>query len=309
MPSFKKKVMLLDNIGQSFLDRAVELVKSGYRFVFVLDNIDWEEKAHDMRKDNQNTSVHAVATSIVFDRIPNEKLPNEKPQQDLRKCNVSQLVKVTTSEMDCIRKRYRSFVQDILFEHFPFFSAFKLSLSNDGTYCRYSDEMAKQSETITMPILMKDEKKYAECVDVMDTLEEWTHQIYSAAGLCQSSVSTHSSHSVSTSTSQPAFPDAANPDPSQPTSSSIVGSSQPALQQHSRPDQPASHIPPKSSDEDPLRGVRVPCFGDQLTRVHMAGAKDLRAGCHTGRQRLDHLYPFCIVDWHTKRSYLKVNCF
>ena len=64
--------MLLDEIGKSFLDRAVELVKSGYRFVFVLDNIDWEEKVHDMRKDNQNTSVHAVATSIVFNRIPNE---------------------------------------------------------------------------------------------------------------------------------------------------------------------------------------------------------------------------------------------
>ena len=289
----EKKYMLFDNIGQSFLDRAVELVKSGYRYVFVLDNIDWEEKAHDMRKDNQNTSVHAVATSIVFNRIPNEELPDSEPQQDLRKCNVNQLVKVTASEMDCIRKRYRMFVQDILFEHFPFFSTFKLSLFDEGTYCRYPDEMAKKSETITMPILMKDEKKYAECVDVMDTLEEWTHQIYSAAGLCQSSRSTP--------------PSDANPDPYQPTSSaSIVAPSQPALQQHSRPDQPASHIPPSSSDEDPLRGVRVPCFGDQLTRVRMAGAKDLRAGTHTARQHLDHLYPFCIVDWHTKRSYLKV---
>ena len=160
--------MLLDEIGKSFLDRAVELVKSGYRFVFVLDNIDWEEKVHDMRKDNQNTSVHAVATSIVFNRIPNEDLPDSEPQQDLRKCNVNQLVKVTASEMECIRKRYRSFVQDILFEQFPFFNSFKSSLPNNATYCRYSDEMATKSETITMPVLMKDEKKYAECVDVLD---------------------------------------------------------------------------------------------------------------------------------------------
>ena len=119
-------------------------------------------------------------------------------------------------------------------------------------------------------------KKCAECVDVMDMVEEWTHQIYSAAGLCQSSGSTPFSHSVSASTSQPAFFDA-NPDPSQPmSSSSIVASSQLAPQQHSRPDQPASHIPPNLSDEDPLCGVRVPCFGDQLTRVRMAGAKDHR---------------------------------
>ena len=306
--------MLLDEIGKSFLDRAVELVKSGYRFVFVLDNIDWEEKVHDMWKDNQNTSVHAVATSIVFNRIPNEDLPDSEPQQDLKKCNVNQLVKVTASEMECIRKRYRSFVQDILFEQFPFFNSFKSSLPNNATYCRYSDEMATKSETITMSVLMKDEKKYAECVDVLDKLEEWTHQIYSAAGLYQSSGSTlhsipaTSQFASSNHTSQPAISDPII-DMSQPTSSaSILASSQPALQQHSRPDQPASHIPPTTSDEDPLRGVRVPCFGDQLTRVRLAGAKDLRAGCHTARQRLDHLYPFCMVDWHTKRSYLKVNC-
>ena len=52
--------------------------------------------------------------------------------------------------------------------------------------------------------------------------------------------------------------------------------------------------------------MKVPCYGDQLSRVRMAGAKDLCAGCHLARQRLDHIYPFCIVDWHTKRSFLKV---
>ncbi len=44
-----------------------------------------------------------------------------------------------------------------------------------------------------------------------------------------------------------------------------------------------------------------------LTAFPTAGAKDLRAGCHSAKQRLDHLYPFCIVDWHTKRSFLKVG--
>ena len=306
--------MLLDDIGQRFLERAVELVKSGYKFVFVLDNIDWEERVHDMRKDNQNTSVHAVATTIVFNRVPDEKLPDSEPQQDLRKCNVHQLVKLTASEIECIRKRYRRFVQDLLFEHFPFFSSYQSSLPNNSTYCRYSDEMAMKSETITIPVLMKDEKKYAECVDVLDKLEDWTHQIYFAAGLCQSNESTPSSDSIcaptlsasSSSVPAPSLPAASGSISAQslPASSGSI----PPIQLSSRPDQPASHIPPTSSGEDPLRGVRVPCFGDQLTRVRLAGAKDLRAGCHTARQRLDHLYPFCIVDWHTKRSYLKVTC-
>lgn len=75
----------------------------------------------------------------------------------------------------------------------------------------------------------------------------------------------------------------------------------------SRPDQPGSHVPPVPQPDDPLANIKVPCFGDQLTRVRLAGAKDLRARSHTPQDRLDHLYPFRIVDWHTKRSFLKVK--
>ena len=57
----KMKYAVLDEIGKTFLDRAAELVKAGYKFVYVLDNIDWEEKAHEMRQEVQNRSVHAVA--------------------------------------------------------------------------------------------------------------------------------------------------------------------------------------------------------------------------------------------------------
>lgn len=271
-----KKYKILDEIGKHFLDHAVMLVKSGYKFVFVLDNIDWEEKAHDVRKDSQNKSVHAVATSMVFNRIPLScDLPDCGPQRNLRTCNVPEIVAVSEAELDSIVSRYRVIVSKILFEEFPEFQVFKPFVPQ-RTACLYSKQTCLKSEVVTMPVIMRDEKKYSECVDMLDQLEEWTFQIYSAAGLC--------SDASESSSSVPA----------------------PVIESRSRPDQPASHIPPGSSSDDPLCGVKIPCFGDQLTRVRLAGAKDLRAGCHSAKQRLDHLYPFCIVDWHTKRSYLKV---
>ena len=75
----------------------------------------------------------------------------------------------------------------------------------------------------------------------------------------------------------------------------------------SRPDQPAAHVPPIASSSDPLKNVKIPCYGDQLSRVRFAGAKDLRSGCHTPKDRFDHIHPFRIVDWHSKRSFLKVQ--
>ena len=89
-----------------------------------------------MRKDNQNKSVHAVATTIVFNQVPDEKLPDVAPQQDLRKCNVHQLVKVNVSEMEYIRKRNRIILQNLLFEHFLLFSSFQNGLSPHITPCR-----------------------------------------------------------------------------------------------------------------------------------------------------------------------------
>ena len=61
------KYTIQEDIGHHFLDNAVQLVKEGKKFVLVLDNIDWDLKVHDMCSKHQNKSVHAVASSIVFD--------------------------------------------------------------------------------------------------------------------------------------------------------------------------------------------------------------------------------------------------
>ena len=71
-------------------------------------------------------------------------------------------------------------------------------------------------------------------------------------------------------------------------------------------DQPLSHVHPAADPNDPLAKIKVPCYGDQLTRVQVAGAKDLRAGCHTVKDRTDHVYPVKCANWHCKRSFLKV---
>ena len=270
-----KKYAILDDIGAHFLDEAVKLVKSGFKFVFVLDNIDWEEKAHDMRQNVQNRSVHAVATSIVFNRVPDQNLPDVGPQLDLRNSNVHDIVAVSKEDKEEMRRWYRVIVANLLFRHFEAFKMFQQHVPQT-TDCAYATEMSAKSEVLTMPVLMKDEKKYSDCVDILDQLETWTYNIYSAAGLCS---------------------------PDKESGENTI----PTMRATSRPDQPASHVPPVATESDPLHGVKIPCYGDQLTRVRMAGLKDLRAGYHLAKQRLDHLYPFCIVDWHTKRSLLKVH--
>jgi hypothetical protein len=264
---------VLDEIGNHFMDVAVRKLKEGETFVYVMDNIDWMEKVHDMRSDAQNVSVHAVATSLVFDRVSSKGLPDTNPQKDLADCNMKELVSLTDEEINQTKERYKFLVAKILCQYFPAFKFLEdlvpAHLEHENT-----EAMNKKSTVVPFPVLMKDEKKYSEVVDVLDQLETWSHDMYSKAGICSVADASHQPPGLEATTS--------------------------------RPDQPGSHIRPVASNSDPLQNVKVPCYGDQLSRVRLAGAKDLRSGCHTARDRFDHIYPFQIVDWHTKRSFLKV---
>ena len=119
------KYSILDDIGTHFLDKMVEQVKAGKRFTFVLDNIDWDVKVHEMRSDNQNKSIHAVATTLVFDRIPSYHLPNNEPQQSLDNCDMIKLVSLTDNEVEATRQRYKIFAARIMCEFFPVFGFLK----------------------------------------------------------------------------------------------------------------------------------------------------------------------------------------
>ena len=242
------------------MDKVVEEVNAGKTFSFVVDNIDWDVKVHKMRSDNQNQSVHAVATSLVFDRVQSNHLPDDEPQQSLATCDVTKLVELSDTDLETQRQEYVLIAGQILCEFIPAFKLLKDVVMDIDLPMQYKAEMQERSLIVPFPVLFKDEKKYAEIVDVLDHLETWIHQIYAKAR--EVSLDDEDLNGQSES----------------PTSSTT------------NPDQPLSHVHPAADPNDPLVKIKVPCYCDQLTRVRVAGAKDLRAGCHTAKDRSDHVY-------------------
>ena len=155
------------------MDLAVKKVQERETFVYVLDNIDWMEKVHDMRSDAQNKSVHAVATSLVFDRISSKDLPDDGPKRDLNDCNMKELVTLTDEEKNLIKERYKLLVAKILCQYFPAFK-FLQDLVPVHLLHENTEAMTRKSTVVPFPVLMKDEKKYSEVVNVLDQLETMT---------------------------------------------------------------------------------------------------------------------------------------
>ncbi|CAB4044502.1 Hypothetical predicted protein, partial [Paramuricea clavata] len=98
-----------------------------------------------------------------------DHLPDDGPQKDIRTCNFRELVSIKEEDLKEIQKRYRILVARILIKKFPEFSHLKFYLSEELLLHRDNSATASsKSEIITMPVLMKDEKKYSDCVHVLD---------------------------------------------------------------------------------------------------------------------------------------------
>jgi len=207
-----KKYTVLDSTGNHFLDHAIELTKKGKKFTIVLDNIDWEIRAHDMREEHQNVSEHAVASSLVFDQVPSDHLPDNGRQKDIKTTDLEFFL-LSDDELSQIADRYHIYAGRIISKAFLKLS-FLAALIPKHIPHQYSEEMNGKSEVITLPVLMKDEKKYADCVDVMDMFEDWAHEIHTKA-------------SGAVGINAPLLPPG-----------------RPAIHAPSQPDQPASHSPP-----------------------------------------------------------------
>ena len=81
---------------------------------------------------------------------------------------------LSDDELSQIADRYRIYAGRIILKAFPKFS-FLADLIPKHIPHQYSDEMTGKSEVVTMPVLMKDEKKYSDFVNITKIMQLYIH--------------------------------------------------------------------------------------------------------------------------------------
>ena len=173
----------MQSIGNHFADKAIDHVKSRAKFQGTGDNWDQRIRVHEMRKDHQNIDCHYFASNLVVERVPCHHLDNISPKGDIRQAaNIDFLL--NQEEMHHLREEYKIIVGRVLVEFIPELRFLKTVIPNHISH-QYSNEMANKSTIIPLPILFKDEKKYDDVVDILDSYEAWLEEIYTKAGVVQ----------------------------------------------------------------------------------------------------------------------------
>jgi hypothetical protein len=273
--SHTSKMNMLDLIGGHFSDRLVEEVRCGKKIQGTGDNWDMKIHAHDMLSTNQNTDLHYFASNLIVERIPSENLSNVSPQLKISSLHNTAFL-LDSNEANKLRDDIKVLVGRVLLQKIPHLSFLKHVIPNHIAH-PYKTEMSKKSIIVPLPMMMKDEKKYEDVVDILDGYEQHLENIFVKADVIKKPVEDTNSETPP-----------------------IIG------RQSASADQARAHFN-KDDEKDFMKKISVPFGGDQMTRVRFAGGKDLRAGANTAKHRFDHCCPFVAELFHTKMAYVQVK--
>ena len=267
-PSAKPR--LLKEIGDHYLDTLILSLRKGKTFRATCDNLDMRIVSGQLTHDHQSQDLHLISTNFIQNRLNFSHLDNNKPKEDIRNLSI-QTYMLSVSEWKKYRSTTMILVGRLMIEFFPHFSFLKGVTPEHITH-KYSEEMKQKSVIISMPIINGSEMEYADCIKALREIEGWIKEIYVKAGLIRE-------EDIPTPQNPP-IPDG--------------GAHQGQIYGHRN-----------FTEGDPMKEMKVPVSGDQLTRVRFCGAKDLVADSLTPIDRLEHCSPFKCAMWHAKASLLQ----
>lgn len=272
--SHTSKIKLLDIVGNYFADSVIDQVHLGNKLQGTGDNWDMKIRPHDMLSAHQNIDLHYFASNLIVELVPCDNLSKTSPQKNI--CLLpNSIFLLSSAEATKLREDFKVLVTRHLVDNISQLSFLK-SIVPQHIPHKYQQEMAKKSTIVPLPMQMKDEKKYEDVVDILDAYEQELEDIYVKACVVR------------------------KPNRPEPQKPAHITSGESAT-----PDQAGAHFN-KDDADDHMKGVSLPFGGDQMTRVRFAGAKDLRSGAHTAKQRFDHCSPFVSELFHTKMAYVQV---
>lgn len=174
-----------NQIGGKFNGELIDAVRSGMRFRIVGENVNFKVRVSRERKDKMGYMEHWFGSAAIIQHTNFQNLAMQSPKKPLLQMPTSTFLPseedVTAIKLDCV-----VLVLEVLVEHVSVFSCFKpllLDMKRKVQPPLDVFDTSKVNTMIPLPLLCKNEQKYAEVVKVLDSYEQLIDDIYTEAGL------------------------------------------------------------------------------------------------------------------------------
>ena len=165
-----------------------DALKKGHSIRLIGDNINWNVSVHDERIGRKNQMQNAFGSAIIVQNFNFSNLCETSPQSKREKIAIEQFL-VSHEEMDCLMYSFAMTMANSAVRNLPYFNQFSGCLSssnNTGT-----DHVKDINTVIPLPVLLKNEQKYAEVVDILDYYENVMEEVHNIAEIPLEKVKIH----------------------------------------------------------------------------------------------------------------------
>lgn len=176
--SYSATLRLVGEVSQLFTIPLQKWIAEDIIFKFWGDNLDKKRGVRDVRSDRQGAMVHMY--SLLAGR---SRTPAIEPS---RTGNVADLTSLPsdsflpkTADIQCVKKNLVVIVSRILTHYIRDLSPLSKCIPKHILH-KYSNQMACKSEVVVLDVLMKNESKHTDMLDIMLKMQEYLGPNYSA---------------------------------------------------------------------------------------------------------------------------------
>ncbi|KAH3889248.1 hypothetical protein DPMN_013300 [Dreissena polymorpha] len=176
---------MLDQFSEQCEKRIVSEVRTGVDGKLNGDNLDIYVKTNDIRMKNKNRDYHFFASDWTPYRITDEDfVTNEwlKTYVESQRCEEKAITpEMLNPDLITFQSSVKTLVSRELLKIFPEFKWMKLVVPDHIPH-HLEEIMSRQTKSFTLPILLKNEAKYEDCVCIMDSYNQQMSDWYRKAG-------------------------------------------------------------------------------------------------------------------------------
>ena len=174
--SYHATLWIMDDVSKLHTVPIQRWISDGVVFKFWGDNLDKQQHVRDPRSDHQNEMLHMFSLVVGKSCTPAPELSFTGQLSQLKDSSSGYFLP-KSSDVAAVKNNLVTLVARILTEYFPSLAHFSKVVAKHIPH-RYSAQMCRRSDVSVLDVLMKNEAKHKDMLDIMNTLQDYLGENY-----------------------------------------------------------------------------------------------------------------------------------